>query len=106
LVALTQFIIWIAMSVTAAFFLNTGFAAMQKNIPAGQEELMKNMDFQQIATEVSHILLDMNYIGIIGVFVFFFCLATSFTARCMQQSEVLLIMKPKLSNSRCLRLFL
>ena len=72
LVALTQFIIWIAMSVTAALFLNTGFAAMQKNIPAGQEDLMKNLDFQQIATEVSHVLLDMNYLSIIGVFVFFF----------------------------------
>lgn len=72
LVALTQFIIWITMSVTAAIFLNTGFAAMQKNIPTEQSEIMKNMDFQQIATEVSHILLDMNYVGIISVFVFFF----------------------------------
>ena len=72
LVALTQFIVWIAMSVTAAIFLNTGFTAMHKNIPAEQTEMMKNMDFQQTATEISHVLLDMNYIGIIGVFVFFF----------------------------------
>jgi len=72
LVALTQFMVWIAMSVTAAIFLNTGFSAMQKNIPAGEENMMKNLDIQQIATEVSHILLDMNYVGIIGVFVFFF----------------------------------
>jgi ABC-2 type transport system permease protein len=72
LVALTQFIVWIAMSVTAALFLNTGFAAMQKNMPAEQGEMMKNFDFQQIATEVSHVLLYMNYIGIISVFVFFF----------------------------------
>ncbi|WP_028123351.1 ABC transporter permease [Epilithonimonas tenax] len=72
LVALTQFIVWIAMTVTAAIFLNTGFSAMQKNIPAGEEGVLKNLDIQQIATEVSHILLDMNYVGIIGVFVFFF----------------------------------
>ena len=45
---------------------------MQKNIPAGEEGVLKNLDIQQIATEVSHILLDMNYVGIIGVFVFFF----------------------------------
>jgi len=72
LVALTQFIVWIAMTVTAAIFLNTGFSAMQKNIPAGEEGVLKNLDIQQIATEVSHILLDMNYVGIISVFVFFF----------------------------------
>ena len=72
LVALTQFIIWIAMSVTAAFFLNTGFSAMQKNIPPEQENILKNLNFEQIATEVSHILLDMNFAGIILVFVFFF----------------------------------
>jgi len=72
LVALTQFTVWIAMTVTAAIFLNTGFSAMQKNIPAGEEHILKNLDIQQVATEVSHILLDMNYVGIIGVFVFFF----------------------------------
>ncbi|WP_379964642.1 ABC transporter permease [Epilithonimonas sp. UC225_85] len=72
LVALTQFTVWIAMTVTAALFLNTGFSAMQKNIPAGQEEMIKNLDIQQIATEASHILLDMNFVGIIAVFVFFF----------------------------------
>ena len=72
LVALTQFTVWIAMTVTAAIVLNTGFSAMQKNIPAGEEGVLKNLDIQQIATEVSHILLDMNYVGIIGVFVFFF----------------------------------
>jgi len=72
LVALTQFTVWIAMTVTAAIFLNTGFSAMQKNIPAGEEGVLKNLDIQQIATEVSHILLDMNYVGIISVFVFFF----------------------------------
>ena len=72
LVALTQFTVWIAMTVTAAIVLNTGFSAMQKNIPAREEGVLKNLDIQQIATEVSHILLDMNYVGIIGVFVFFF----------------------------------
>jgi len=72
LVALTQFTVWIAMTVTAAIFLNTGFSAMQKNIPADEEHILKNLDIQQVATEVSHILLDMNYVGIIGVFVFFF----------------------------------
>ncbi|MCG2793671.1 MAG: ABC transporter permease [Weeksellaceae bacterium] len=72
LVALTQFTVWIAMSVAAAIVLNTGFSAMQKNIPTGQDDMMKNLDIRQMATEVSHILLDMNYATVIGVFVFFF----------------------------------
>ncbi len=72
LVALTQFIIWIGMFVTSALFLNTGFMAMQKNIPAEASETMNKMDIQQIIGQVSHTLLDMNFGLIIAVFIVFF----------------------------------
>lgn len=72
LVALTQFIIWIAMFVTSALFLNTGFSSMQGNFPAQAEDTMNNMDVQQIIAQVSHTLLDMNFGLIIVVFILFF----------------------------------
>ncbi|MCW4450849.1 ABC transporter permease [Kaistella sp. BT6-1-3] len=74
LVALTQFSIWITMSVLGAIFLNTGFSAMQKQIPGGEQsaEMIEKFDIQQTASEVSHILLDMNYPLIIFVFIIFF----------------------------------
>ncbi|MGV4412894.1 ABC transporter permease [Chryseobacterium sp. T1] len=72
LVALTQFIIWIAMFVVAAIFLNTGFGTMQKNMPAGAENPMSKLDIQQLATQISHTLLDMNFGMIIIVFILFF----------------------------------
>lgn len=80
LVALTQFSIWITMSVLGALFLNTGFSAMQKNIPGGEQstEMMKSFDFKQTASEVSHILLDMNVPLIIFVFIVFFLLGYIF----------------------------
>ena len=80
LVALTQFSIWITMSVLGALFLNTGFSAMQKQIPGGEQsaEMMKTFDFQQTASEVSHILLDMNVPLIIFVFIIFFLLGYIF----------------------------
>ena len=78
-VALTQFLVWITMSVIGAIFLNTGFSAMKNQIPANEQsaEMIQKFDFKQTATEISHILLDMNYVGIISVFVFFF-LSNSF----------------------------
>lgn len=80
LVALTQFSIWITMSVLGAIFLNTGFSAMQKQIPAGEQsaEMIEKFDIQQTASEVSHILLDMNYPLIIFVFIIFFLLGYIF----------------------------
>ena len=80
LVALTQFSIWITMSVLGAIFLNTGFSAMQKQIPGGEQsaEMIEKFDIQQAASEVSHILLDMNYPLIIFVFIVFFLLGYIF----------------------------
>lgn len=79
-VALTQFLIWITMTVIGALLLNTGFAAMQSKIPGSAEsaEMIKKFDFQQTATEVSHILLDMNFPLIIFVFIVFFLLGYVF----------------------------
>ena len=67
-VALTQFLVWITMAIAGALFLNTGFAAMKSQLPAGSEEVMEQMDFQQIMMEVSHTLLSMNFPLIIFVF--------------------------------------
>lgn len=72
LVALTQFIVWISMAIVGAVFLNTGFAAMKKQMPPGSEQVLENMDFKQIASEVSHILLDLNVPLVVFVFLFFF----------------------------------
>jgi ABC-2 type transport system permease protein len=72
LVALTQFIVWITMAVMGALVLNTGFAAMKQNLPAGSEKMVDQLDFAQIAGEVSHILLEMNVPLVIFVFLFFF----------------------------------
>ncbi|MDR2206889.1 MAG: ABC transporter permease [Flavobacteriaceae bacterium] len=78
LVALTQFSIWIAMSVAGALFLNTGFSAMQKQIPAGSETNFDELNIEQISTEISHSLLDLNFPLIIIVFIFFFLLGYIF----------------------------
>ncbi|MCW3159848.1 ABC transporter permease [Chryseobacterium oryctis] len=78
LVALTQFIIWIAMSVVGALILNTGFSAMQQNIPGGNEEIVSKLDITQIATQVSHSLLELNFPLIIGVFIIYFLLGYIF----------------------------
>lgn len=80
LVALTQFSIWITMSVVGAITLNTGFATMQKDLPVGAEsaEAMEKFDFKQVAGEISHILLDMNFALIIFVFIVFFLLGYIF----------------------------
>lgn len=77
LVALTQFIIWITMTVVAAVFFNTGFSAMQNQIPGG-EDAMNKMDIKQMVTEISHTLLELNAPLIIFVFVVFFLLGYVF----------------------------
>lgn len=78
LVALTQFVVWITMSVIGALVLNTGFSSIQKNIPGGNEELANKLDVTQIATQVSHSLLELNFPLIIFVFIVFFLLGYIF----------------------------
>ena len=78
MVALTQFIIWISMSVIGALILNTGFSSIQKNIPGGDEDMMSKLDVAQIATQVSHSLLELNFPLIIFVFIVFFLLGYIF----------------------------
>ncbi|ANF51581.1 ABC transporter permease [Chryseobacterium glaciei] len=78
MVALTQFIIWITMSVIGALVLNTGFNSIQKNVPGGNEEMMSKLDIAQIATQVSHSLLELNFPLIIGVFIIYFLLGYIF----------------------------
>lgn len=71
MVALTQFIVWIIMAVAGALVLNTGFSSMQKSIPQ-TGEVAEKLDFQQMAVEASHHLLELNFPLIIAVFIFFF----------------------------------
>lgn len=78
LVALTQFVVWITMSVIGALVLNTGFTSIQKNIPAGNNELASKLDVAQIATQISHSLLELNFPLIIFVFIVFFLLGYIF----------------------------
>jgi ABC-2 type transport system permease protein len=78
LVALTQFVVWITMSVIGALVLNTGFTSIQKNIPGGNNELASKLDVAQIATQVSHSLLELNFPLIIFVFIVFFLLGYIF----------------------------
>ncbi len=78
LVALTQFLVWITMSVIGALVLNTGFSSIRKNIPGGNEELADKLDVAQIATQVSHSLLELNFPLIIFVFIVFFLLGYIF----------------------------
>jgi ABC-2 type transport system permease protein len=78
LVALTQFLVWITMSVVGALVLNTGFSSMQKNIPGGDEAMISKLDIAQIATQVSHSLLELNFPLIIFVFIVFFLLGYIF----------------------------
>ena len=71
LVALTQFIVWIAMAVAGALVLTSSFSEMTKAVPnAG--EMTEKMDFQHLAVEISQNLLDLNFPLIIAVFIFFF----------------------------------
>ena len=72
LVALTQFVIWIAMTVSAAVFFN------QKYSVAAAGPMDKLGNIQEIFTMVSHSLLGMDYVTIIGVFIFYFLLGYIF----------------------------
>jgi len=72
LVALTQFIVWIAMAVVGAVFFNTGFSSMQKTMG------MDKLDIMQLFSLISHTLLDLNYSLIISVFIVFFLLGYVF----------------------------
>lgn len=77
-VALTQFLVWIAMAVAGALFLNMGFSSIKNNISPEHNEALEQLDFKQIATEISHTLLDMNFPLIIAVFIIFFLLGYIF----------------------------
>jgi len=77
MVALTQFIVWITMSVIGALVLNTGFSAIPKNIP-GNEGVAKKFDILQMGTQISHSLLELNFPLIIFVFITFFLLGYIF----------------------------
>ncbi len=78
MVALTQFIVWISMSVVGALILNTGFNSIQKNIPGGDETVLSKLDIPQIATQISHGLLELNFPLIIFVFIVYFLLGYIF----------------------------
>lgn len=80
LVALTQFFIWISMTVAAALFLNKGFAVMNKNLTLSEENaaMAEKFDIQQMAIQISHTLLEMNFPLIIFVFIIFFLLGYIF----------------------------
>ncbi|MDN4013579.1 ABC transporter permease [Chryseobacterium gambrini] len=77
MVALTQFIVWITMSVIGALVLNTGFSAIPKNIP-GNEGVAEKFDVLQMGTQISHSLLELNFPLIIFVFITFFLLGYIF----------------------------
>lgn len=78
MVALTQFLVWISMSVIGALVLNTGFSSMQKNMPGGDEGILSKLDILQIFTQISHSLLELNFPLIIFVFIVFFLLGYIF----------------------------
>lgn len=81
LVALTQFVVWITMSVSAALILNTGFNAISGNLPMGgaeSESISKGLDLKMLAGEISHTLLSLNFPLIITVFILFFLIGYVF----------------------------
>lgn len=81
LVALTQFVVWITMSVSAALILNTGFNAISGNLPMGgaeSEAISKGLDLKMLAGEISHTLLSLNFPLIITVFILFFLIGYVF----------------------------
>ena len=76
-VALTQFSIWIMMSVAGAVFFNASFYRLPMNLPSGEVQT-GNTDPNIIISEVSHTLLEMNFPLIILVFILFFLLGYVF----------------------------
>lgn len=69
-VAITQFSIWIIMTVISALLLNHQFSNLQENL--SQNEAMNQVDFLGTLSEIAGILLDLNFPLIIFVFLFFF----------------------------------
>ncbi len=78
MVALTQFIVWISMSVIGALILNTSFNSVQTNIPGGNDTPLSKLDVPQIATQISHGLLELNFPLLIFVFIVYFLLGYIF----------------------------
>lgn len=74
-VALTQFIIWIAMAVAAALFFNKNFGSMGNQMTTDEVQLD---NIEAMVTSVSHTLLELNYGLIIIVFLLFFLLGYVF----------------------------
>ncbi|MBS1549132.1 MAG: ABC transporter permease [Bacteroidetes bacterium] len=78
LVALTQFLVWIAMSVSGALFFNSSFTKVP-NTMQNEEMAMNNMtNMTQSIGEIAHALLSLNYPLIIIVFILFFLLGYTF----------------------------
>lgn len=80
-VALTQFVIWIMMSVSSAFLLSSGVGiatGLPTNLPEKTETMTETFDPTTLITEVSQMLLDMNFPLIIVVFIIFFLLGYIF----------------------------
>jgi ABC-2 type transport system permease protein len=79
LVALTQFAIWITMTIVGAIFFNKSFASnVPANLAKNQEIPLEKMNIKGVFAEVSHSLLDLNFGLIIFVFVVFFLLGYIF----------------------------
>ena len=78
MVALTQFIVWISMSVVGALVLNTGFSTMPKSIPGADQDVARKFDIMEMGTQISHSLLELNFPLIIFVFIVFFLLGYMF----------------------------
>ena len=78
MVALTQFIVWISMSVVGALVLNTGFSTIPKIIPGADQDVASKFDIMEMGTQISHSLLELNFPLIIFVFIVFFLLGYMF----------------------------
>ena len=78
MVALTQFIVWISMSVVGALVLNTGFSTIPKSIPGADQDVASKFDIMEMGTQISHSLLELNFPLIIFVFIVFFLLGYMF----------------------------
>lgn len=74
LVALTQFSVWIAMTIVGAIFFDTSFSMMKTSTP----QHIENVEIEQYIVEISHILLELNAVAIILVFILFFLLGYLF----------------------------
>ena len=79
LVALTQFAIWITMTVISATVFSQGFAPKLPGNMGNQQEIpLEKLDIKGIFGEISTTLLDLNFGLIIVVFVIFFLLGYVF----------------------------